>query len=478
MTDPEIIKNLAAGETARLIPVANDRNKEARAVSPLLAVFRLVPDFANMMLEEVGAPTNKRAKLTAYTEVCFKTKGKKPSELPRPDGLLLVQSGSKKVWSALIEAKVKNSEMTARQLEQYLDLAKEVGADALITISNQFALLPTHHPVQVSKQKIRSIDLYHFSWLSLLSNAQILSDSASVDDREQAMVLKELIRFLEHENSGVKVFERMGSAWKDLCSAMQRGEPLKKNDELLQLAIADWHQLTRYLALKLSARLAKPVKLYMKRKHKKDPSARLADDVNSLLKSHCLEDEFEIPNAAGRITFTADLLRRTIKLSMKLDPPQDKKRPNAAINWLTRQIDKKKAGDVFIRCEWPGHTSETMLPLEAALEDSKDLVPEGVSSLPKSVEVMRMIDLAGRFKGARTLVEDVEKAFPAFYRDVGQDLKPWTPPPPKYRKNDGGANERDESEVRELTKPLDDHSPRVIDLANTDTGDVDSRKGY
>lgn len=453
MSGPEIIKSLVAGETARLIPVASERQKEARAVSPLLAVFRLVPDYANMMLAEVGAPTNQRAKLTAYTEVCFKTKGKKPSELPRPDGLLFVESGSK-TWSALIEAKVKGAEMTAEQLEQYLDLAREVGANALITISNQFALLPTHHPVRVNKQKTRSVDLYHFSWLSLLCNAQILSDSASVNDREQAMVLKELIRFLEHENSGVQVFERMGGAWKDLCAGMQRGEPLKKGDALLQLAIADWHQLTRYLALKLSTRLAKSVKLHMPRKHMKDPAARLNDDMEGLLKSHCLADEFEIPNAAGRIALTADLLRRTIKLSMKLDPPQDKKRPTAAINWLTRQLDREKAKDVFIKCEWPGRIPETMLPLAAALEDPNDLVPPGVSVLPKSIEVMRVLDLAGRFKGARTLVEDAEKAFPAFYRDIGQDLKSWTPSPPKYRKSESSDEGRKPGPSREDVVPV------------------------
>lgn len=461
MSEPEIIKNLVAGETARLIPVASERQKEARAVSPLLAVFRLVPDYANMMLAEVGAPTNQRAKLTAYTEVCFKTKGKKPSELPRPDGLLFVESGSK-TWSALIEAKVKGAEMTAEQLEQYLDLAREVGANALITISNQFALLPTHHPVRVNKQKTRSVDLYHFSWLSLLCNAQILSDSASVNDREQAMVLKEMIRFLEHENSGVQVFERMGSAWKDLCAGMQRGEPLKKGDALLQLAIADWHQLTRYLALKLSTRLAKSVKLHMSRKHLKDPGARLNDDMDGLLRSHCLADEFEIPNAAGRIALTADLLRRTIKLSMKLDPPQDKKRPTAAINWLTKQLDREKAKDVFIKCEWPGRISETMLPLAAALEDPSDLVPDGVVALPKSVEVMRVLDLAGRFKGARTLVEDVEKAFPAFYRDIGQDLKPWTPSPPKYRKTDST------DDIAQLGLDREDVAPIANGLTNED----------
>jgi hypothetical protein len=276
--------------------------------------------------------------------------------------------------------------------------------------------------------------LYHFSWLALLSNAQVLSDSDQLEDEEQAIVLKELIRFLQHENSGVRPFERMGSAWKDVCSAVQQGLMLRKNDERVHKAVADWHQLCRYLALKLSTRIAKPVSVYVPRKYANDPAKRLESDVHALVKNGSLIDEFEIPNAADRVRLSADLMRRTINLSMQLDPPEDKQRPTAAINWLIRQLQPEQSGHILIRCSWPGRTPDTVQPLKAVLEDSKVLVPEAVSALPTRLEVLRVLDLAGRFRGARTFVEDIEKAFPAFYRDIGQDLRPWTPPPPKYRK--------------------------------------------
>src|SRR5690606_17799529 len=130
-----------------------------------LAVFSIVPSLANSMLQDVGAPTNQRARVHCYSQAAFK--GAPPDTKLRPDGLIEVDSG-RNVWRALIEAKIGGSELTADQVEAYLGLAKNLGVDALITISNQFSTLPTHHPVTVNKQKLRSVSLYHFSWLAIL----------------------------------------------------------------------------------------------------------------------------------------------------------------------------------------------------------------------------------------------------------------------------------------------------------------------
>jgi hypothetical protein len=89
MTEKSITQQLEAGERARLIPVTNARQKELAAVSVVLAVFRIVPEYAKLMLEEVGAPWSKRSTLTALTEVCFKKPKQKRSQLPRPDGMLI-----------------------------------------------------------------------------------------------------------------------------------------------------------------------------------------------------------------------------------------------------------------------------------------------------------------------------------------------------------------------------------------------------
>lgn len=447
MANTSILEKIDSGERARLIPVTTARQKELAAVSVVLAAFRIVPDFAKMMLDEVGAPTTKRSRLTAMTEVCFKKPKQTRSTLPRPDGLLVIDT-SRREWAALVEGKIKNEELKAEQLEKYLDLAREVGADALITISNQFATVPSHHPVKVDGKKTRSVDLYHFSWLSLLSNAQLLAESDSVKDREQAIVLQELIRFLDHEQSGIQPFDRMGPMWKDICAKVQNAETLRKTDPIVEAAIADWHQLGRYLALTLSSHIGKRVAIAMGRKHKKNPKARVEDHIDTLMTRYRLADDFTIPNTAGDIHLEADLRRRTISLSMRLDPPGDKKRPTAAVNWLTRQLRDKKTDSLLITCHWPRRIEATTLNFNDAVQYPDDLIPEGVSELPTALEVKRVVDLAGKFRGAKTMVELTQAAFVDFYRQVGQNLTPWVAPPPKYKKRQSDPDQMPTSEER------------------------------
>lgn len=448
MAKSSILERIDSGEKARLIPVTTARQKELAAVSATLAVFRIVPEYAKLMLDEVGAPITKRARLTAMTEICFKKPKLTRKNLPRPDGLLVVDT-SRREWTALVEAKIKNEELKPEQLERYLDLAREVGADALITISNQFATVPSHHPVKVDGKKKRSVDLYHFSWLSILGNAQLLAESDSVKDREQAIVLQELIRFLDHDQSGVQPFDRMGPMWKDICAKVQNAETLKKTDPIVEAAIADWHQLCRYLALTLSTHIGKRVAIAMGRKHKNNPKARVDDHIGTLMNRYRLADEFTIPNTAGDIHLEADLRRRTISLSMRLDPPGDKKRPTAAVNWLTRQLRDKKPDNLLVTCHWPRRIEATTLNFPQAIEFPDDLVPEGVSEMPTALEIKRVIDLAGKFRGAKTMVEMTQESFVAFYREVGQNLTPWVAPPPKYKNRDAG--EKQPSQELEVT---------------------------
>ena len=45
-----------------------------------------------------------------------------------------------------------------------------------------------------------------------------------------------------------------------------------------------------------------------------------------------------------------------------------------------------------------------------------------------------MIDLAGKFGGVKTFVESAKEAVPLFYKDVGEHLRAWVPPPPKLKR--------------------------------------------
>ncbi len=210
---------LVRGERARLFPILADTSKEGRTLSILLACLENVGDFGRSVLAETGQRLGARSRVESYTEVVLQKKGDKGC---RPDGLIVVRSGASS-WTALVEAKVGNSDLTAEQIEAYLELAKLNGIDALITISNQFAALPAHHPVPVSAVARRRVALFHWSWMYLLTEASVLLGNEQIEDREQRTILHEMVRFLSHPSAGVRSFDQMPAAWSAMVEAVQAG---------------------------------------------------------------------------------------------------------------------------------------------------------------------------------------------------------------------------------------------------------------
>lgn len=443
MANSNITDSLQSGSKARLIPVVADSKKEERATSVLLSTFMLVPQFANAVLSEAGVKVGVRTDIRCYTEIVFKND--KLNKI-RPDGLIVLTQGSKS-WSALVESKIGNNNLDKEQIESYLDLAKEVKADALITISNQFATIPTHHPVTVNKNKTRIIGLYHFSWLSLLSKAYIMSEAKSVDDREQSFILKELIRYLDHHYSGVSPMSAMNAEWRDICTQVQQGAILKKNDPALEKTAVSWQQLVRYMAIELSRATNSMVHVSLSRAEAKDPTALVHTDIASLVSKSTLNGALSVPNAAGNINVCADIRRRVVSLSMRVDAPNNKTRATASINWLTRQLKKLPDSDLIIKAIWPGRVPDTQCSLTKTLEDPTALVPDGMKSIPKSFEVIRVVDLGAKFKGQKVFVESTIPTVRTFYQDVGEKVTKWIAPPPKTKNDNDRSQNNSFSEI-------------------------------
>jgi hypothetical protein len=437
MSKSTILDRVKFGSKARLIPVVADSKKEERATSVFLSTMMVVRQFADAVLSEVNTQVGVRARVRCYTEVVFDTKD---NSKVRPDGLVVVTLGQK-MWSALVESKVGNAELTKEQVETYLDLAKEVGADAVITISNQFATKPTHNPISVNKSKIRSTGLYHLSWLLILSKASVMSQEKNVDDPEQAFILRELIRYLDHPASGVSPMSAMNSGWKNICASVQEGAALKKGDDDVIATAHSWHQLMRYLSLELSMRTGTMAQVSLKRAHSNDADAYLRDTIDDLVNHQALTGSVQIPNTASDILITADLTRRIVTLCMKVRANQDVVRPTAGINWLTRQLKSVEETDLILKAQWPGRTPATQSPLSRVSNEAELLVPEGQKDVPKEFEIFRVLDLGGKFKGQKVFVELVTAALPKFYEEVGQYLTNWVASPPKPKKSDERAEE-------------------------------------
>lgn len=152
---------------ARLIPVAGIRGQdeqEIRAASSLLAVMRAVDEFGKALLKEIGAPAGR---ISTFTEVPLETAEGKTL---RPDGAITVERG-KTSWKCLVEVKTGNVPLGGEQVSTYLDLAREHGFQAVLTISNQISGGATDVPVTVDGRKLRSVDLRHLSWWRILTEA-------------------------------------------------------------------------------------------------------------------------------------------------------------------------------------------------------------------------------------------------------------------------------------------------------------------
>ena len=88
--------------------------------------------------------------------------------------------------------------------------------------------------------------------------------------------------------------------------------------------------------------------------------------------------------------------------------------------------------DIMINARWPGRSATTQATLEGLREDPKALEAGKAGLSPIGFEVLLVRDLAGKFSGRRTFIELLEATVPDFYKQVGQHLRAWVPPPPKY----------------------------------------------
>lgn len=443
---------LASGERARLIPVNAATSKEGRITSCFLASFMSVDEFAKGLLASIGVRLGKTSKVECFTEVVFKNKDRSASKI-RPDGLIVVTTG-KKTWSALIEAKVGNAEHQCDQVEAYLDLAKENKIDAVITLSNQFSATPTHHPICVNKTKTRSVSLFHWSWTYLIAEAVMWVKYHGVNDPDQAYILEELVRFLQHDSSGVSSFDRMNSSWKDVCNSVQNRIALKKGSNEVQESVGSWHQFIRNITLHLSLSIGEDVTVYLKKAHKDDALKRLDDDSALLVSDQLLTSDFDVPNAADRIKFTADLETRSMTVCMRLKAPEERATTKGRINWFLGQLKKTTDDSIAVRVAWPSRAPDTMATLAQIKEKGIDiLLSDNPSLKPTAFEAVLTRDLGAKFKGTKTFVQESEPLLLEFYEQAGQHLKEWVAAPPKVRTKNAEAliEDADAEEVKPET---------------------------
>lgn len=423
---------LQRGEPSRLFPVLAETSKEGRTLSIFLACLENVGEFGRAMMASLDLRVGVRGKIETYTEVVLKKTI--PGAKHRPDGLVVVNTG-KTVWTALVEAKVGPTDLTNEQIEAYLNLAKLNDIDAVITLSNQFTALPTHHPLSVSGALTRKVDLFHWSWGYVITQAHLLKEGDEVDDRERLLLLSELQRFLLHPSSGVKEFDQMPAAWSDLCAKVAAGGRPEMKAQDTRSVVGAWHQALERVTSVLARQLSDHVEVQMSRAEAGNPALRMKSSVECLVRDACLTNHLLISDAAAPIQVCADLSKRSVTLAMRLKAPSDRQSTKARLSWLMRQLTQTESRDVHVKLLWPGRALATQFPL-AKLREMPELATqdrEGMSVL--SFELLLVRDLGAKFAQRKTLVTELIKAATEFYDNVGGHLQAWQARPPKIAGN-------------------------------------------
>ncbi len=433
---------LSQGERARLFPVLATTSKEGRTTSIVLACLTLVNEFGTELLKSVGQRKGKRSDLAAFTEVVFKGEKSVPND--RPDGLIVLRNGSKE-WRALVEAKVGNNNLNADQIEKYRIIAKENDLDCVISISNQFATTPQAHPLQEVRKSRSKIHVYHWSWMFILTVADLLLSNESIEDEDHAILLNELVRFLSHESAGLRGFDRMPPEWAELNKLISAGGKIPAKSTEAAIVMEAWHQETRDLSLILSRQTETTVHQKLSRKHLGDSALRQKDELARLRETHQLQLELDVPDAAAPIEIVADIPRRTIEVGMSLKSPEDRVSAKARLNWLLRQIRIENTTDIFVRFKWRGRSEVTQFSLEELRADPS-VCEEGKSNLQLSgFHIFQAKRLGARFTQQSNFISDLEAMAPEFYKLIGQELVEWRKSAPKIRSEPIVENETEDT---------------------------------
>ena len=442
-------------QAARLIPtsgISGQDEAERRATSALLAVMSSVREFGQAIIKPLGAPAGL---ITTYIEVPF-TLGEHRCY---PDGLIQTARGSQ-AWTALLEVKTGTAELERTQIENYLDIAREQGFNAVVTISNQITPAPGVHPVTVDKRKLKSVNLHHLSWAEIVTIAVRQRVHHGVSDPDQAWILSELIRYLEHPKSGALDFSDMGATWVTIREAVAAGT-LRTTDKGLAEVVSRWEQLLRFAALRLGRELGAEVQVQLSRKEYADPTVRAKDQAASLIARGQLTGTLKIPNAAAPLEIIADVHAGKVTVSIDIPAPREG-RPITRINWLVRQLKDAPAG---LRIEaFAGNVrSSTSELLGTVRDDPAKLVADPSRELRVfKVAATSMIGVK-RGTGRGGFIDSVLAAIDGFYSSVVQELRPWSPKAPQLPK--GTATAASEAGI-DITPPQSDISSPFEDLGS------------
>ncbi|HZP10443.1 hypothetical protein, partial [Methyloceanibacter sp.] len=410
---------LVGGERARLIPVAPSGHRERQACSVLLAVLSVVYPFARHVFSRMGYRLGRRSWIEAYTEIVFKKQDPDDAD-DRPDGLLLARS-TQSEWSAIIEAKIGASRIKPDQIARYYKIAKANRIDAIITISNELTTRPDHLPYDLPTDIGGGVAIFHWSWPTLCMIAAGVVKEASSFDEEQAFILKEAIRYFDHQNSEIRGLTSMPSSWNGLVQRLRAGAAVRRDDADVIDALRSWHQAQASFCVALTREVGVQFNVKLRRQYQYDQQQLWADDLSFFVENNQLSFEFEVPDAPGELHVTVDVQKRNVICSLLVAAPSSPKQYVGKLNWLLKQLPPESDATASIHVIWK-HGRRTSAGLSELRSNPEIARIEKQGAQPRAFEIVAATDLDRKF-GPQSFPQAVQSAILDFYETVVKHLR-------------------------------------------------------
>ncbi|WP_069812034.1 TerD family protein [Streptomyces sp. TP-A0874] len=341
-TDRKSLAEDDAWRQARLFPASslkNDREREMRATSVLLSVMAQVPEFGRRLTAAFGAPAGR---METFTEVSL-PHGDRPR---RPDGVVRVERAGK-LWTALVETKTNGNALRSGQVQDYVDIAARRGYEAVITLSNDVALDGSSLiDVKIDRRRKHKVTLWHLSWAEVAHQAQTLIHHEGVGSAVHAWLLRELLHYLQHENSGCHGFQNMGPAWVPVRRGIE-DETLCPGDKRAVEVVESWERLMRQVCLWLGGELGQKVLPVQRAKRGTDPQSRRTALAERFCETGRLTAEIRIEGTPGTLAIVADLRTGKLRTSIEVPAPEQ----GYPLTWAKRLVRQLAEAPADLRIE-------------------------------------------------------------------------------------------------------------------------------
>ena len=208
-----------------------------------------------------------------------------------------------------------------------------------------------------------------------------------------------------------------------------RGQTLRAGDAETLAVVTRFDQLVAFCGMELSRRLGVHVSQRLSRAELDDQATRLQKQAAGLAKTGQLSGALVVPNAAVPLEITVDLRANRIDVKATVIAPTDR-RVSARVTWLLNQL-KAAPPTLGIVANVARKSAGRSFALSALLEDPKAIVEQSHADIRSFTVKLSQPAGTKRGQGKGSFVNSVTSLVDAFYTDVVQPLKPWTPPAPK-----------------------------------------------